>query len=212
MTRSKLPHPMTDASIGHADGVEFRGGLPILTFMEAAAFDVWLHAEPRTSTGAWLKLSKKGSALVTMTRAEAVDASLCHGWIDGQQDRYDEASWLVRITPRKRASRWSEINRTRAIELVGMGLVRPAGLAEIEAAQADGRWDAAYAPASTIQVPPDLQAALEALPEAAAAFAKLKRSERYAVLYRISNVKMKATKARLVREYVAAFGQDLSAR
>lgn len=153
----------------------------------------------------WLKLAKKGSGLASVSRTEAVDAALCHGWIDGQQDRYDEASWLVRFTPRKRASRWSEINRTRAVELIKLGRMQPAGLTEIEAAQSDGRWDAAYAPASTAKAPPDLQAALDASAPAAAFFATLKGMARYAILYRISNVKKAETRARLIGEFVTMF-------
>jgi uncharacterized protein YdeI (YjbR/CyaY-like superfamily) len=134
---------------------------------------------------------------------EAIDAALCHGWIDGQLDKYDEAYWLVRFTPRKRASKWSEVNRTRAVELIAQGRMHPAGLAEIEAAKADGRWDAAYAPASTAQVPPDLQAALDVSPEAAAFFATLKGANRYAILYRISTAKRPETRARRIADFVA---------
>ena len=118
-----------------------------------------MAAEPRTSRGLWLRLDRKGSGIVSVSRNEAVDVALCRGWIDGQQDKYDEASWLVRFTPRKRLSRWSQINRARALELIEAGRVQPAGLAEIEAARLDGRWDAAYAPASTAEAPPDLQVA-----------------------------------------------------
>lgn len=181
---------------------EIRAGLPILGFVDAAAFDAWLAAEPRTSKGIWLKLAKKGSGASGLSKPDAVDVALCHGWIDGQQDRYDEANWLTRFTPRKRASRWSEINRTRADQLFGEGRIRPAGLVEIEAARRDGRWDAAYAPASTARVPADLQAALDGSPRAAAAFATLKRTARYAILYRISSVKREETRARKVAGYV----------
>src|SRR3954469_3755374 len=125
---------------------EMRAGLPIIGFAEAGVFDAWLAAEPRDSKGLWLKLAKKGAGAASLSKAEAIDAALCHGWIDGQLDKYDEAHWLVRLTPRKRASKWSEVNRKRALELIAEGRMRPAGLAEIEAAKADGRWDAAYAP------------------------------------------------------------------
>ncbi len=208
MTSAIRFNPMADASVIAADGVEHRAGLPILSFEDAASFDAWLAEEPRTSKGAWLKLAKKGSGLTSITRAEAVDAALCHGWIDGQQDRYDEASWLVRITPRKRNSRWSQINRTRVSVLVGMGLVRPAGLAEIEAAQGDGRWDGAYAPASTIQIPLDLAQALETRPEVAANFFALRSTDRYAVLYRLAHVKKDKTRTRLIGDLVVAVGTE----
>jgi uncharacterized protein YdeI (YjbR/CyaY-like superfamily) len=181
-----------------------RAGLFIVHFEDAESLETWLAAEPRTSKGVWLKLAKKGSGIVSPSRAEAVDAALCHGWIDGQQDRNDEASWLVRFTPRRRTSRWSEINRTRALDLIEAGRMQPAGFAEIEAARFDGRWDAAYPPASTAQVPHDLQAALDASPKAAAVFATTKRTGRYAIIYRISTVKRLETRARLIAEFIVS--------
>jgi uncharacterized protein YdeI (YjbR/CyaY-like superfamily) len=182
---------------------EMRSGLPIIGFEEPDGFDAWLATEPRTSKGLWLKLAKKSAEVASLSKAEAIDAALCHGWIDGQLDKYDEAYWLVRFTPRKRASKWSEVNRTRAVELITQGRMHPAGLAEIEAAKADGRWDAAYAPASTAQVSPDLQAALDVSPEAAAFFATLKGANRYAILYRISTAKRPETRARRIADFVA---------
>ncbi len=186
--------------------VNWRAGLPIIAFADAAAFDVWLAAEPRASKGIWLRLAKKASGLAGVSKAEAVDAALCHGWIDGQQDKYDEASWLVRFTPRRRTSRWSQVNRARALALIDAGRVRPAGMVEIDAARSDGRWDAAYPPASTAQVPADLQAALDASPRAAALFAGLK-GKRYALLHRIANVKRDATRAKLIAQFVMASEQ-----
>ena len=180
-----------------------RAGLPIIGFDTAAAFDAWLAAEPRTSKGLWLKLAKKGAGAPSLLKAEAIDAALAHGWIDGQLDKYDEASWLVRFTPRKRASKWSEVNRARATELIAEGRIHPAGFAEVEAAKADGRWGAAYAPASTAQVPPDLRAAMDASPQAAAFFATLKGANRYAILYRIGTAKKPETRAKRIAEFVA---------
>ncbi|MEN3748817.1 YdeI/OmpD-associated family protein [Sphingomonas sp. HF-S3] len=183
--------------------MEQRAGLPIVGFANAAAFDAWLAAEPRSSKGLWLKLAKKDSGIASLSKAEAIDAALCHGWIDGQLDTYDEKSWLVRFTPRKRTSKWSQVNRTRATELMASGHMHPAGLAEIEAARADGRWEAAYAPASKAEVPPDLQTALDASPAAAAFFATLKGANRYAILYRIGTAKKSETRARRIAEFVA---------
>lgn len=182
--------------------MEIRAGLPIIGFEDAAAFGTWLAAEPRTSRGLWLKLAKKGAAVTSLSKAEAIDAALCHGWIDGQLDKYDEESWLVRFTPRKRASKWSEINRTRAVELIKQGQMQSTGLAEVQAAKADGRWDAAYAPASSAQVPPDLQAALDAAPRAAEFFATLKGANRYAILYRVSTAKRSETRAKRIADFV----------
>jgi uncharacterized protein YdeI (YjbR/CyaY-like superfamily) len=180
-----------------------RAGLPIIGFADAAAFEAWLAAEPRESAGLWLKLAKRGSGIASLSKAEAIDAALCHGWIDGQLDKYDEKSWLIRFTPRRPKGKWSEVNRSRALELIEAGRMRPAGLAEVEAAKADGRWDAAYAPQSRAEVPGDLQAALDANPKAAAFFATLKGANRYAILYRIGAVKKAETRARKIAQFVA---------
>lgn len=184
-------------------GAEERGGLPILSFRDRAAFETCLDVLGPSDPGFWLKLARKGSATVSVGKAEAIDAALCCGWIDGRLDGYDDRNWLVRFTPRRRASRWSEVNRTRATELVAEGRMRPAGLAQIEAARADGRWESAYAPASRANVPPDLAAALEASPAAAAFFATLTGANRYAVLHRIGAVRRAETRARRIEGFVA---------
>ena len=182
---------------------EMRAGLPIISFPDAAAFEAWLASQPPDSPGLWLKLAKQGSGLASLAKGEAIDAALCHGWIDGQLHPYDAACWLIRFTPRKRASKWSAKNRARALELIAQKRMRPCGLAEVEAAKADGRWDAAYASASTAEVPADLQAALDVSPAAAAFFATLRGANRYAILYRIGAVKKAETRARKIADYVA---------
>jgi uncharacterized protein YdeI (YjbR/CyaY-like superfamily) len=182
--------------------VELRNGLPVLLFKDQAAFEDWISAEPWASKGMWLRLSKKGSGLVSLSKAEAIDVALCHGWIDGQLDRYDDASWIVRFTPRKRGSKWSEVNRARALELIEAGRMRPGGLAEIEAAKADGRWAAAYAPASRAEVPEDLRAALDRSPAAGTFFGTLTGANRYAILYRIGSAKKPETRARRIAQFV----------
>ena len=181
---------------------ETRAGLPVLTFPNGESFDEWLAQQPADAPGAWLKLAKKSAGEPGLTKSEAIDAALCHGWIDGQLDRYDDTHWLVRFTPRKARSKWSQVNRKRAGELVAEGRMRQAGLAQIEAARADGRWAAAYAPASRATVPADLQRALDANPAAAKFFATLKGANRYAILYRIGSVKRPETRARKIAEYV----------
>jgi uncharacterized protein YdeI (YjbR/CyaY-like superfamily) len=148
-------------------------------------------------------LAKKGAPEPTLTKAEAIDAALCHGWIDGQLDTYDDHHWLIRFTPRKPRSRWSKLNRSRATALLAEGRMRPAGLARIEMAKSDGRWDVAYAPASTAEAPPDLAAALDSSPKAAAFFATLKGANRYAILYRIGAVKTPEARARKIARFVA---------
>jgi uncharacterized protein YdeI (YjbR/CyaY-like superfamily) len=149
-----------------------------------------------------LRLAKKASGIVSVSKSEAIDAALCHGWIDGQLDRYDTNSWLIRFTPRRPRSKWSEVNIRRAAVLIAEGRVTVAGQAEIDAAKADGRWDAAYAPASTAAIPDDLQVALDANPQAAAFFATLKGANRYAVLHRIATVKLAETRARKIVQFV----------
>ncbi len=182
---------------------EMKSGLPIIGFATLASFETWLAAQPVDSAGLWLKLAKKESGIASLTKAEAIDAGLCLGWIDGQLDKYDAAYWLTRFTPRKPRSKWSEVNRKRALELIAEGRMKPLGMVQIEAAKTDGRWDAAYAPASTATVPPDLQEALDANPAAAKFFATLTGANRYAVLYRISAVKRAETRARKIEDYVA---------
>jgi uncharacterized protein YdeI (YjbR/CyaY-like superfamily) len=182
---------------------EEKADLPILDFADRAALEAWLEANGRTSPGLWLRLAKKRSGRLSVAKAEAIDAALCFGWIDGQLDRYDDQSWLMRMTPRRPRSKWSERNRKRALELIAAGRMRPAGLAEIASAKADGRWDAAYAPQSEAEVPPDLQAALDASPKAAAFFATLRGANRYAILYRIGEAKKPETRAARIAKYVA---------
>jgi uncharacterized protein YdeI (YjbR/CyaY-like superfamily) len=182
---------------------EMRGDLPILLFAAQPAFEEWLAQQPEGAPGAWLRFAKKGAAITSLTKAEAIDAALCHGWIDGQLDKYDAESWLIRFTPRKARSKWSEVNRTRAEELIAAGTMRPRGLAEVASAKADGRWASAYAPASSARVPEDLAQALAANPKAAAFFATLTGANRYAVLYRIGAVKRAESRARKITEFVA---------
>jgi uncharacterized protein YdeI (YjbR/CyaY-like superfamily) len=181
---------------------EVKAGLPVLAFPDAQALEAWLEAQGRTSPGIWLRLAKTGARLASVAKAEAIDAALCFGWIDGQLDKYDEESWLIRLTPRRPRSKWSARNKARALELIAEGRMRPHGLAEIEAAKADGRWEAAYAPQSSIEVPADLQAALDANPKAAAFFATLKGANRYAVLYRIGEAKKPETRAARIAKFV----------
>jgi uncharacterized protein YdeI (YjbR/CyaY-like superfamily) len=181
---------------------EERAGLPVIAFSDLAALERWLDAQPASSQGLWIKFAKAGSGITSVSKSEAIDAALCHGWIDGQLDKYDDAYWLIRFTPRKARSKWSQVNRARAGELLEAGRMHPRGLAQIEAARADGRWDAAYAPASKAEVPPDLQAALDQSPEAAGFFATLTGANRYAILYRIGAVKKAETRARKIARFI----------
>ena len=183
--------------------IDLRNGLPVMLFESQAAFEAWLASPPPDAKGAWLRVAKKNASFESLTKAEAIDAALCHGWIDGQLDKYDEQSWLIRFTPRKARSQWSQVNRARAEALIAEGRFLPSGLQQVDQARADGRWDKAYAPASKAQVPEDLQAALEASPAAATFFATLTGANRYAILYRIGAVKRPETRARKIADYVA---------
>ncbi|MDB5636320.1 MAG: uncharacterized protein JWP51_1228 [Bradyrhizobium sp.] len=177
--------------------------LPVLAFKSEQAWDAWLTSQPVGSKGLWLKLAKKSSGVAGVSKQEAIDTALCHGWIDGQLDSFDDKYWLVRFTPRQSASKWSEINRARALQLVELGRIQPAGSNEIERAKKDGRWNAAYAPQSTAQVPDDLRAALAKNRRAKSFFETLDSRNRYAILYRIHNAKKAETRMARIEKFVA---------
>src|SRR3712207_3476827 len=157
---------------------------PVLGLPSREAWAAWLEAEHERSDGLWLKIAKKAAGVPTVTYAEALDVALCFGWIDGQKRPLDDRFWLQRFTPRRARSKWSQINRAKAEELIARGEMRPAGLREVEQAKADGRWDRAYEPQSAATVPDDLRAALERNPRAREFFATLNKTNRYAILYR----------------------------
>jgi uncharacterized protein YdeI (YjbR/CyaY-like superfamily) len=178
-----------------------------LRFASSAAWRAWLEANHDTSPGVWLMIAKKGSDTKTVTYDSAVDEALCFGWIDGQKARHDDDAFLQRFTRRTKRSPWSRINTERATRLMNQKRMRAAGAREVEAAKADGRWDAAYAGQASAVVPEDLQAALDASPAAAAAFSELDRTNRYAILYRIGAVKKAETRARKIAGFVAGLEQ-----
>jgi uncharacterized protein YdeI (YjbR/CyaY-like superfamily) len=177
--------------------------LPVLPFATAEAWEAWLEREHASAPGVWLRLAKKESGIASVTYAEALDVALCFGWIDGQRRAFDAAWFLQHFTPRSRGSRWSKRNTEHAERLIAAGAMRPAGLAQVEAARADGRWEAAYAGPSSATVPPDLQAALDANPAAAVFFATLRGANRYAILYRVQDAKRPETRARRIDRFVA---------
>jgi uncharacterized protein YdeI (YjbR/CyaY-like superfamily) len=177
--------------------------LPILPFASAAAWEEWLELEHERAPGVWLKIAKKDTGIATVTYAQALDVALCFGWIDGQKGAFDAQWFLQRFTPRKPRSKWSKVNTEHAERLTEAGRMRAAGLAQVEAARADGRWAAAYESARSAGVPPDLQAALDANPRAAAFFATLRGANRYAILYRVQDAKRPETRARRIDRFVA---------
>ena len=176
--------------------------LPIILFASAAELEAWLEAEHAESEGIWLKIAKKGSGVGSVSYAEAVELGLCFGWIDGQGKRFDDRHYLQRFTPRRPRSKWSRLNRDRVEALVAAGRMRPSGLAAMEAARADGRWDAAYEPPSTAEVPPDLERELARDRSAREAFEALDGANRYAIIYRLNEAKRPETRERRLQKFV----------
>jgi uncharacterized protein YdeI (YjbR/CyaY-like superfamily) len=177
--------------------------LPVLLFAGPPELEAWLEENHASSQGLWLKIAKKGVGETSVTYAEALELALAFGWIDSQKRGHDERFFLQRFTPRRPRGRWSRINREKAEALIAAEKMRPAGLAEVEAAKADGRWEAAYEGQRTAQVPPDLQRELDANPAAAELFAGLDSANRYAVIYRLNDAKKPETRERRLRKFVA---------
>lgn len=178
-------------------------GRPILGFASAEAWREWLEREHAASDGLWLKIPKKGCPEPGVGYAAALDEALCFGWIDGQKRSLDESHFLQGFSPRRPRSKWSKINRGKVEALAAAGRMRPAGSREVERAKADGRWDAAYDAQSTATVPEDLQQALDANPAAAEFFARLDRTNRFAVLFRVHEPKRPETRAKRIEKFVA---------
>ena len=174
-----------------------------IAFATAADWEAWLEANHAGSDGVWVKIAKKGTGIESVRYPEVLDTALCFGWIDAVRRPLDGEWFLQRFTPRRARSRWSRINREKAEQLTAAGRMRPAGLAEVERARADGRWEAAYAGPRTIAVPDDLQRELDARPEAKAFFAGLSSQNRYAILYRLEEAKRPETRARRLAKFVA---------
>ncbi len=171
-------------------------------FADSAGWERWLEHNHENEPGIWLKLAKKDAELTSVSRAESLDVALCFGWIDGQAKRLDEESWLQKFTPRGRRSVWSQLNQENVERLIAEERMRPAGLAAVEAAKADGRWDRAYAPASTATVPDDLLEALERNPAAKQFFATLKGANRYAILHRLATAVKPETRTRRLEKFM----------
>jgi uncharacterized protein YdeI (YjbR/CyaY-like superfamily) len=175
----------------------------IRVFAGATAFARWLREHHATAPGIWLKLAKRGGPLRSLDYAAALDVALAWGWIDAQKRPFDRSSWLQRFSPRKARSRWSKINRDKALALQRAGKLEEPGRLEIERAQRDGRWAEAYDSPRTSEVPADLAQALNAAPAAQRLFAELDGANRYAVLYRVQTAKKPETRARRIETLVA---------
>jgi uncharacterized protein YdeI (YjbR/CyaY-like superfamily) len=179
-----------------------KDGKPILAFSSEAEWEAWLGAEHEQSDGVWIKFAKKGSGVTTVVYAEALDVALCYGWIDSQVMSLDERFYLQKFTPRRSRSKWSRINRDKIEELTKQGRMKPAGLAQVDLAKADGRWEAASASPANIEVPDDLQAALDANPKAAEFWDVLNKSNRFAILHQLQDAKKPETRARRLAKFL----------
>ena len=181
---------------------------PHLGFATSEDFATWILAQGDAPEGVWLRVPRAGSDVVGIGYADALQVALAHGWIDGHKRSGDDPDvWLQRFTPRRARSRWSKVNRAHAERLIAEGRMTPRGLAEVEAARGDGRWEAAYDSPSTATVPDDLAAALDEIPGARAFFDALSSRDRYSVLHRIQAVKRPETRARKVADYAAMLGR-----
>lgn len=178
-------------------------GLPIRFFRDGKSWEQWLERNHAKSSGIWVRMAKKASGRKSVSMTEAVEVALCYGWIDSRGRSDGPDFMLGRFTPRAKRSMWSKINQEKVLELIREGRMRPAGLAEIDRAKADGRWDRAYEPASRATVPPDLRAALDRDAKAKRFFATLDAQNRYAILFRLQTAKRPETRARRIERFVA---------
>jgi uncharacterized protein YdeI (YjbR/CyaY-like superfamily) len=182
---------------------------PVIVFRDAAAFEAWLDAHVDLQVGVWLKLAQMGSGVPSLTGDEAVDVGLCYGWISGQRKSYDEVYYLQKYVPRRRRSRWSQVNVAKVEQLTAARRMRPAGLAEVEAAKADGRWAAAYESQRQATVPPDLAAALAASPQAGEAFDALSKSEQYTVILKLLTARTVTARTAQLRRAMTALERPI---
>jgi uncharacterized protein YdeI (YjbR/CyaY-like superfamily) len=176
----------------------------VIVFRDAAEFEAWLAENVDRNAGVWLKIAKKGSGVASLTDDEAVDVGLCYGWISGQRRALDELYYLQKYVPRRPRSRWSQVNVRKVEELMAAGRMRPPGLTEVEAAKADGRWDAAYTSQKDAAVPPDLADALASSPVAASVFESLSKTDQYAVILGIVTARNPETRTAHVRKAITA--------
>ncbi len=183
--------------------MEHTDGLAIKSFAGSAEWRVWLEQNHASAAGVWIAIAKKGTGVDSVRYPEVLEEAICFGWIDGRRERHDDERFLQRFTPRRARSPWSRINREKAEALIERAAMAPAGLAEVERARADGRWERAYASQSAALVPEDLQRELDARPAAAATFAGLSSQNRYAILYRLDQARREETRARRLEKFVA---------
>lgn len=172
-------------------------------FKDAARFEKWLAKHHASETEVWIKIHKVSSGLPSITPLEAIDVVLCWGWIDAIRKGFDERSFLQRYTPRGRKSIWSQVNVRNVERLIAAGRMTEHGLREVERAKADGRWARAYASVKEMRIPDDLQAAIDAEPKARRMLETLSKQNRFALAFRVHNMKTEAGRARKIAEFVA---------
>jgi uncharacterized protein YdeI (YjbR/CyaY-like superfamily) len=199
--RSRRPSPAEESRVSTKPAVN---EAVVIAFRDAAEFEAWLDAHVGLRVGVWLKIAKQGSGVPSLTDGEAVDLGLCYGWISGQRKSYDEVYYLQKYVPRRPGSRWSQVNVAKVEELIAAGRMRPSGLAEVEAAKADGRWAIAYAPQRNATVPADLAAALAASPQAAQAFEALGKTQQYAVILKLVTARTATARTAQLRRAMTA--------
>jgi uncharacterized protein YdeI (YjbR/CyaY-like superfamily) len=180
----------------------------IIDFPSAKEFEQWLAKNHAESTGIWLRFFKKNSGVLSVSYAEAVDAAICFGWIDGQLKKYDQESWLRKFTPRRPKSVWSKRNTAKAERLIKAGKMHAAGLQEVEAAKQDGRWKAAYDSASDMEIPDDFVKELAKNKRAKAFFETLNRANVYAIVWRLQTAKKPETRQRRLATILAMLAKE----
>ena len=176
--------------------------LPIMTFETPQSWEAWLAVYHADSKGIWLKIAKKETGIASISYAEALESAICYGWIDGQKASFDTQYWLQKFTPRSPKSIWSKVNCDKATALIASGRMQPAGMQQVERAQADGRWEAAYESQSKITVPPDLQSELDKNQQAKDFFNTLDSANRYAILFRIQTAKKPETRTARIQKFI----------
>ncbi|MEO7022172.1 MAG: YdeI/OmpD-associated family protein [Ktedonobacteraceae bacterium] len=176
--------------------------LPIIPFEAQQDWETWLTEHHTETEGIWLKLAKKAASATSISYTEALESALCYGWIDGQKASFDEQYWLQKFTPRRPKSIWSKVNCAKVTTLIAEGRMQPAGLRQVELAQADGRWERAYDGQSKVTVPADFQSELDNNPSAQAFFSTLDSANRYAILFRIQTAQKSATRAARIQKFI----------
>lgn len=188
--------------IWYTSAMKKEDNLPIISFATQQEWETWLAEHHTHARGIWLKIAKRDTGIPSVSYAEALEGALCYGWIDGQKASCDEQYWLQKFTPRSPKSVWSQVNRDKALALLASGRMQPAGRQQVERAQADGRWDAAYASQSKITIPDDFQQELDSHQQAKEFFQTLNSTNRYAILHRIHTAKKPETRAARIKKFI----------